>query len=178
MHRARCVRSHAAGRFDRIVSRPTPPSDPLALLRATPLFADLDATDLATIAGLCREARVAAGTAVFREGDPGDRLYLIAEGAVRISRVIPGSGEEALTVLHRGDLFGEMAVFERSVRSTDAIADVETRILTITREDLEGVLTADAELARRLLWAFVRLLSQRLRATNDSLRAFLAMSMF
>ena len=52
------------------------------------------------------------GIDVFREGDEGDRLYLITKGAVRISRVMPGTGEEAITVLKRGACFGEMAVLD------------------------------------------------------------------
>ena len=53
------------------------------------------------------------------------------EGEVRISRDVPGSGEEALAVLKPGALFGEMAVFDRSERSTHAISNGGTSVLTI-----------------------------------------------
>lgn len=147
-------------------------------LRRTPLFAELDPEALARVAAVCRTEAVAADAHIFREGEAGDRLYLITEGAVRISRQIPGSGEEALTVLRPGQVFGEMAVFDRTERSTDAIAQEATTLLTIQRDDLEALLANDPALARVVLWAFVRVLSGRLRATNDSLRSFLAMSMF
>jgi len=71
-----------------------------------------------------------------------------------------------------------MAVFDRSVRSTDAIADVSCRLAMITRPEFEMLLEFNRDLAYKVLWAMVRLLSTRLRATNESLRAFLAMSMF
>jgi CRP-like cAMP-binding protein len=97
---------------------------------------------------------------------------------VRISRDVPGSGEEALAVLKPGALFGEMAVFDRSERSTHAISNGGTVALTISRADFEMLLDLNRELAYKVLWAVVRVLSSRLRSTNDSLRSFLAMSMF
>ncbi len=148
------------------------------LLKNAPLFKDLDDAELAEIAALCKEERFESGAYVFREGEPGNRLYLIAEGEVRISRDVPGSGEEALAVLKKGALFGEMSVFDRSERSTHAISNGGCRLLSVSRPDFEMLLDFNRELAYKVLWAVVRLLSARLRQTNDSLRSFLAMSMF
>jgi CRP-like cAMP-binding protein len=148
------------------------------LLRNVPIFKDLDDGELSRVSEVCREQSFEGGDYIFREGESGNRLYLILEGEVRISRVIPGSGEEALAVLKPGALFGEMAVFDRSERSTDAISNGGTRCLTISRSDFELLLDFNRDLAYKVLWAVVRLLSMRLRSTNDSLRSFLAMSMF
>ena len=148
------------------------------LLKNAPLFKDLDDAELVEIAALCKEERFESGAYVFREGEPGNRLYLIADGEVRISRDVPGSGEEALAVLKKGALFGEMSVFDRSERSTHAIANGGCRLLSVSRPDFEILLDFNRELAYKVLWAVVRLLSTRLRQTNDSLRSFLAMSMF
>jgi CRP/FNR family cyclic AMP-dependent transcriptional regulator len=150
----------------------------VALLRTVPLFKDLDDTELASVADLCREERFVSGAYIFREGESGNRLYLITEGEVRISRDVPGSGEEALAVLKPGAVFGEMAVFDRSERSTHAISNGGTVALTIARSDFEMLLDLNRELAYKVLWAVTRLLSARLRNANDSLRSFLAMSMF
>ena len=149
-----------------------------ALLKNVPLFKDLDDAELVEVADVCREERFVSGEYVFREGEQGNRLYLITEGEVRISRDVPGSGEEALAVLKPGAVFGEMAVFDRSERSTHAISNGGTTVLTITRPDFEMLLDFNRELAHKVLWAVTRLLSARLRNTNDSLRSFLAMSMF
>ena len=97
---------------------------------------------------------------------------------MRISRNIPGSGEEALAVLKKGSVFGEMAIFDRSERSTDAIANSDCVLVTITRSDFELLMDFNRDIACKVLWAVVRLLSARLRVTNDNLRSFLAMSMF
>ena len=148
------------------------------LLRSVAIFKDLDTGELARVAEVCREQSFAGGEYIFREGESGNRLYLIVEGEVRISRDVPGSGEEALAILKPGAMFGEMAVFDRSERSTDAISNGGTKVVTIARSDFELLLDFNRELAHKVLWAMVRMLSARLRSTNDSLRTFLAMSMF
>lgn len=148
------------------------------LLRQVPIFKDLDDGEIARVAEVCQQQEFVSGEHIFHEGESGNRLFLIVEGEVRISRDVPGSGEEALAVLKPGALFGEMSVFDRSERSTDAISNGGTRCLTISRPDFELLLDFNRELAYKVLWACVRLLSARLRSTNDSLRSFLAMSMF
>ncbi len=150
----------------------------IALLKQAPIFADLDEGELARVVEVCKEQRFQGAETVFKEGEPGNRLYIIAEGEVRISRNIPGSGEEALAVLKKGSVFGEMAIFDRSERSTDAIANADCVLLTITRSDFELLMDFNRDIAYKVLWAVVRLLSARLRVTNDNLRSFLAMSMF
>lgn len=148
------------------------------LLKNAFIFRDLDAGELARVAEICQAESYESGAYVFREGEPGNRFYLVAEGEVRISRNVPGSGEEALAVLKPGALFGEMAVFDRTERSTDAISNGGCTLLTIARPEFEMLLDFERDVAHKVLWATVRLLSGRLRQTNDSLRSFLAMSMF
>jgi CRP/FNR family cyclic AMP-dependent transcriptional regulator len=153
-------------------------ADVKELLRGVAIFKDLDDDEIQQVAEVCKPEDFISGEYIFREGENGNRLYLVVEGEVRISRNVPGSGEEALAVLKTGALFGEMAVFDRSERSTDAISNGGTKTLTISRPDFEILLDFNRELAYKVLWACVRLLSARLRSTNDSLRSFLAMSMF
>lgn len=153
-------------------------ADIIELLKGVAIFQDLDEGELARVSEVCRMQDFVSGEYVFKEGEPGNRLYLVVEGEVRISRMIPGSGEEALAVPKKGSLFGEMAVFDRSERSTDAISNGGCKLLSIARSDFELLLDFNRELAYKVLWSCTRLLSSRLRSTNDSLRSFLAMSMF
>jgi CRP/FNR family transcriptional regulator, cyclic AMP receptor protein len=150
----------------------------LNLLRQAAIFQGLDEGELARISEVCREQEFTAGQHVFKEGEPGNRLFIVSDGEVRISRTIPGSGEEALAVLKPGACFGEMSIFDRSERSTDAIANTPCRLVTIARSDFELLLDFNRDIAYKVLWSVVRLLSGRLRVTNDNLRSFLAMSMF
>src|SRR6185503_6435255 len=75
------------------------PGDTMAevaeLLKKVAIFKDLDDEELAQVAEVCKEEKFVSGEFIFREGEHGNRLYLIVEGDVRISRDVPGSGEEA-----------------------------------------------------------------------------------
>lgn len=150
----------------------------IALIKQAEIFEGLDDEELGAVAEIATTQEFRSAQRIFSEGEPGNRLFIIAEGEVRISRDVPGSGEEALTVLKQGACFGEMSVFDRSERSTDAIANKDTVLLTITRADFEMLLDFNRELGYKILWSIVRLLSKRLRIANDNLRSFLAMSMF
>ncbi|MEM7416673.1 MAG: cyclic nucleotide-binding domain-containing protein [Gemmatimonadota bacterium] len=149
-----------------------------SILAKSPIFADLSEAELARVARICQVEELKWDTYVFHEGDEGDRMYIIAKGAVRISRQVPGTGEEAITVLKEGACFGEMAVLDPSTRSTDAIVDSKCELVTITRADFETLLESDYRLAYKILRAVVRLLSERLRITNDSLRSIMVIAMF
>jgi CRP-like cAMP-binding protein len=146
-----------------------------ACLTKVSLFADLPAVYLRRIASLGVEESYARGAPVFAEGTSGDKLFVILSGSVRISRQVPGMGEEALAILKTGDYFGEMALIDDFPRSADAIAHESCRLLVLTKERVADLLFVDRDLAYDLLWSFVRTLSARLRETNDKM-TFLAVS--
>ena len=110
---------------------------------------------------------------IFEEGADGDKFYLILEGAIRISRLVPGMGEEALAVLRTGNYFGEMSLIDSAPRSATALVHEKCKLFEIGRTDLEDLLFVDRDLAYDFLWNVVRTLSKRLRATNDKM-TFLA----
>ena len=124
---------------------------------------------LRRIADIGSEEEHPGTSTIFQEGDKGDKFYLIIDGAVRISRMVPGMGEEALAVLRPGAYFGEMALIDDFPRSAHAIVHEKCRLFVIRKEDLEDLLFVDRDLAYELLWNFVRTLSGRLRETNDKM---------
>ena len=148
------------------------------LLANSAIFKDLDDDELDEVAKICEVQALKWDEYVFREGDEGDGLYLITKGAVRISRNVPGTGEEAITVLKKGACFGEMAMLDPSTRSTDAIVDSRCELLTIARSDFEALMESDRELAYKVLRAIIRLLSERLRQTNENLKSIFVIAMF
>ena len=155
------------------------PAEAVDLLGKIKFFAGLPAAYLRRIADIGTEEEHKGATTVFQEGDKGDKFYLIIDGAVRISRMVPGMGEEALAILDPGAAFGEMAVVEEGLRSADALAhEGEAVLLRIGRDPLDQLLFTDKELAYSVLWALVRTLSARLRDTNEKMKALFAMSKF
>lgn len=111
---------------------------------------------------------------VFREGDQGDKVYIVLDGAVRISRTVPGMGEEAFAILRPGSAFGEMSLVDGSPRSADARGHEASRIFVIDKEEMERLMFVDRTLAIDMLWKMVRILTSRLRQTNDKM-TFLSM---
>lgn len=142
------------------------------------LFSGLLPLHLQRIAALSRQVEVARGEHVFRHGEDGDGLYLILDGAIRISRNVSGIGEEALAILKPGHYFGEMSIVDDSPRSADAIAHESSRLLRLSKDDLRDLMFVDRELAYELLWRFVRTMSQRLRESNDRLMMLTVSSKF
>jgi CRP/FNR family transcriptional regulator, cyclic AMP receptor protein len=142
---------------------------PHAALGTLKLFKGLAQDALTRIAAIAGEESHRTGTVVFREGDMGDKLYVIVDGKVRISRQVPGMGEEALAVLGTGESFGEMALIDDVARSSDAIVHEKCRLLVIRREAFEDLLFLHKDLAYEILWNVVKLLSSRLRETNDKM---------
>ena len=147
-----------------------------ALLKKVPLFESLTNAQLQKVAALAQTRSYEGSTHIFKEGDVGHEMYVVLEGKVRISKQIPGAGEEALAILEAGQYFGEMAVIEDSPRSADAIAHIPCKLSVIGREKLDQLMFTDKDLAYVLLWTFVRTLSERLRETNEKLRTFFAVS--
>ncbi len=133
------------------------------------IFAGLTPDALALLAKITSEEVQPSGTVIFRQGDPGDKLYVIAQGRVRISRTVPGVGEEAMAVLDTGDVFGEMALLDEAPRSADATAHEACRLLSIPRDGFEDLLFLHKDLAYEVLWNVIRTLIRRLRETNDKL---------
>jgi CRP-like cAMP-binding protein len=155
-----------------------PPEKAIELLSKIGLFSSLQPTYLRRIATLGLEEDYALDALIFKEGAVGDKVYLIISGAVRISRTVPGMGEEALAVLKAGSHFGEMALIDDFPRSADARAHEACRLFVIRKEDLEDLLFVDRDLAYDLLWSFVRTLSGRLRETNDKMTFMAVTSKF
>ena len=145
----------------------------LEILAQIDIFSGLPPSHLRRVVDIGVEETYKTGSIVFHEGEPGNKLYLIVEGAVRISRVVPGMGEEALSVLRPGAYFGEMSLIDDAPRSATAVSHERCRLFVVNRRDLEDLLFVDRDLAYELLWNWVRTLSRRLRATNDKM-TFLA----
>ena len=147
-------------------------------LAEIPLFAEMSPRELEALAPLIRRQHVPAGSRVFSEGDPGDAMYLIDKGRIRISKVLSGVGEEALAILGPGGVFGEMAVLDGGQRSADAIAQEDAELFVLERERFLGLLKDDKDLAFHVLSAIVRTLVGRLRAMNDKVLAFYVLAQF
>ena len=131
----------------------------------------LGAPDAGVLASFCREEAYRQGAVIFREGDEGHSLSVVARGAVRISRRIAGAGEEAFAILEPGAIFGEMAVFETDspLRSADAIAHSDCTLLTLDRPVIDRLRRETPEKAAALTATLCRLAARRIADTSERL---------
>ena len=130
----------------------------------------LSSRELLTLAAFSKERHYAAETFVFREGDLGDEMYFVLDGCVRISKFLPGTGEEALAILGRGEFFGEMSLVDGQPRSADARTHAgPATLLALDRARISSVLSLDAEAALSFLRLLCRILAARLREQEEKL---------
>jgi CRP/FNR family cyclic AMP-dependent transcriptional regulator len=145
-------------------------------LAQVPLFEGMSEEQLDKVASIATQESFRQGQLIFREGEIGEKLYLVLGGNVRISKRIQGVGEEALAILEPGSCFGEMALIDNFPRSADARAHSDCLLSVIRKGDLEDLLRVDHELAYEILLRFVKVLSSRLRETNEKIKVFFALS--
>ena len=135
------------------------------VLRRAPLFASLDDEAFAALTKEITEVDLSRGATLFHEGDPGDQLYFIVSGKIKLGRTASDGRENLVAVMGPGAIFGEMALFDPSPRSTSATAVSETRLAGLKHENLRKVIQHSPEVSAQLLQALAR----RLRRTNENL---------
>ena len=135
-------------------------------LRSVPLFRNLDDEAAFELCNLLTVREEPGGTPLFLRGDPGDAMYLIETGRVRISVKDADGHDATLADLHDGEFFGEMAILDEQPRSADATIMANTRLAVLSRDDFHAFLHKNPDIAIGLLTAMIR----RLRRTDEILR--------
>jgi len=134
-------------------------------LRRVPLFSHLGDAELARLADVSRERSYPKNSVILFEDDPGDALYMVVTGQVKVVLIGEDGREVILSVLREGDFFGEMALLDDQPRSAHVIAMQDSNLLVLRREDFQRKLEETPTLAFGLL----RELSRRLRHADDKI---------
>ncbi len=137
-----------------------------ARLSSLPLFAALPRPDLADLASRFAVKAVRRGARIFRQGEPGDALFVVDEGSVKISTLASDGREVILAVIGPGELFGELSLFDRGLRSADATALEDARLLSLSLETFRPYLHSHPDVAIELL----SVLAGRIRNTDQALQ--------
>ena len=136
--------------------------DGTALLHSHPVFGALTPAQVKQLACLARRRRIASGVTLFAKGDPGNELFAVVSGTMKIT-VSSSDGREAIiTLLHSGEIFGEIALLDGQPRTADAVAMTDCDLMVIARRDFVGVLRSESKVATEL----IALLCARLRIAN------------
>ncbi len=158
-------RRSADGSLGRRVVRGNPTRAEIATaLARTRIFARLDEPALDRLAGELRRRRFGRGEVIFHLGDPGDALFLIVAGAVKISLPTEEGGEAILATLRPGEVFGELALLDGAPRSASAVAMAPTEVLVLSRPRFEELVEAEPAIRQalfRTLAAEIRRLTEQ-----------------
>ena len=133
--------------------------------------------DLGKLAFYCEIREMGEGTTVFIENMPGESLFLVKKGTIRISKMFAEGDEKTLVVLGTEDIFGEMAVIDGLPRSATARVAEDAELISIKKKDLERLSQDDAALALKLITNVVRVFSKRVREANEEYRDMLIWSL-
>src|SRR5581483_190348 len=135
------------------------------LIDATELFAAMPADVLEQLREHAVVRSYERNETLFHQGDPSDDLFVVRTGRIAIAAQSGDGRESVVAVLEAGGLFGELGLFDDAPRSADARALTESSVIALEYEPVREVLRARPE----VLWVILRILSQRLRATDEAL---------
>lgn len=134
-------------------------------MRRVKILAALSEEQLEEFAGFMEHIQVRQWAEIVLSGQPGDAMYLILEGELRVRMMVQGK-EKILTTLSTGEFFGEIALFDHGARSADVIANMDSKLLKVSTEAFDRLSEDAPNLAAPILHAIGKTLSARIRADN------------
>ena len=145
-------------------------------LRTVELFGDLEDDELAHVLMVGMVKRHRAGNVILTEGASGGHLHVIHQGSVRLSKHVPGAGEEALTILGPGEIFGETEFFDGLAPSAHVIAHTDCAVLSIPHAEVRALMEHRPALTGKILWALGRTVARRVRESHRQMASLFAIS--
>ena len=130
------------------------------LLKSLPLFNETPETILAEMAHLMQEVEIPQGTGIVKEGEPGNCMYIIHRGEVRIHK-----GQQILALLKEKDFFGELSLLDTETRSASATAEIDCVLFHIDQDPFYDLIESRPEVVKGV----IRILCKRLRAANEKI---------
>lgn len=137
-----------------------------AALKGMALCRALSAAELESIAAIAETQEVAAGKELFREGDPGEGLYLLVSGEIDVVKRGP-RGERSLARLGAGAVLGEISLLTNEMRSATGRALVGSRVLRLPAPAFRALLDANSSAALKIVGAIAEVLAHRLATMNS-----------
>jgi diguanylate cyclase (GGDEF)-like protein len=131
------------------------------------IFSLLSREEAARVEGYLAPVELASGEVLFREGDPGDNLYIIRGGRIRIGIRLPDGSEHRLAELASGDFLGEMSIFDHAPRSATCRALEASSLLALSRDEFSAIIAEHPRIALSLMYRMLNVATQRLRDTGE-----------
>ena len=145
----------------------------ITFLLETPMFENLDPSEIMQVIHIVEVQMYQAGEAVFGEGDSGDSWYVLYKGTADVLKN-SDSGEKLISTLGPGACFGEIAILDGLPRSATVRAAEDSVVFHVPRAAFDGLLEKDDLVAYKLIYHMATLLAQRQRTTTERLSTLLA----
>jgi len=148
---------------DKTVDARRPSSSKLSVLRKHPIFCDLEPEALDQLCRYAKHTSLKRGATICSKGDPGNSLFAVISGTVKISISSPEGRNAILNLIGPGEVFGDIAVLDGHERTADATANTNCELYVIDRRDFLPFVRSQPALAMK----FIELLCGRLRRTSE-----------
>ena len=139
--------------------------------RGFDLFREFDDAALAALVPCLNEISVPEGGRVFSAGEPGDEMFLVRKGSVRILLPLEGTQHHHLSTIGRGDFFGELAFLDRGRRSADVVAKEPTELYALSRARFDSLVRSEVVAGIKVFARLALAIAHRLREADAELRA-------
>ncbi len=146
----------------------------LEFIRKILIFSDLEDNNLRDILRHCHEINVGKAEVIVSENTPGDALYVIVGGEVKVTMISNEGKEIILSTLQAGEFFGEMSLLDGSTRSANVISLSSSSLLKLSRSDFLNHILPNPDIAAGIL----AVLSRRLRAANERIINLISLDAF
>ena len=147
---------------------------PLSDLKDNPLFKALSKEEIDSVIPIFTEKRMSAGGTVFVENMPGESLYLVRQGTIKISKMVAEGQEKILVVLGADDIFGDLAIFDGAIRATTARVAEDAVLLKVTRESFDRFCRDNPALGIKIMRNIIMEFCRRLRETEQETKKILS----
>ncbi len=135
------------------------------IIRQAPLFSALDDEAATSLRESMASEKLSKGKVLFKEGQEGDRLYVVVQGKIKLGTTSGDGRENLLSILGPGEMFGELSLFDPQPRTSTATAVTDARLVSLAHDAVIGLVTSHPQTSLELL----RRLAQRLRKSNEIL---------
>lgn len=139
----------------------------LSFLSTVGVFSLLAPEEVERVAEHLSAVELAEGQVLFHEGDQGNDLYILADGAAGVSIRLPDGGTREIARFSAGDFFGEMSIFDDAPRSASCHALAKSTLYSLSRSAFTDVIAQHPEIALKLMYRMLNITTQRLRGTSE-----------
>ena len=144
-------------------------SETVLTLKQVPVFKNFSAKEFSELEKMIHHRTFSSDAFIFKNRAPGEGMYIIMNGSVKITVGTRANNEKILAELGIGDFFGELALFDDEPRSANAIATMDTEVLGFFTQDLMTLQERNPVLGQKILFNLGGVLGERLRGTNNLL---------